>query len=117
MDSIDISVNYLLCSECNYEWRSKKAQRCPNCQCSMGVRCVLEAPQIEALMKAVNENSYGVNSEDEITFVISELSKSWAFVSMALIAQACWVYLRDQPSTLEIKKGLKYFKEVFLDSV
>ena len=117
MNSPKIVDTYSVCTKCDHEWRPKKTKRCPNCECSVSTRYVLEAPQTEALMRMVNENSYGTNSEDEITFVISEMSNSLSFVSVALIAQACWIYLNEQPSTPQMKTGMRYFKTVFTDFV
>jgi len=79
---------------------------------------MLESTQIDALMVAVNENKYGTNSEDKIMFILAELmNESWSEVPTAFLAQACWMYLRDQPSTPEIEEGMTFFEERFLESV
>jgi hypothetical protein len=118
MEKNDISAYFLDCADCDHTWRSYKPQRCPICARHMGATLMLEAGQIEFLMKAVETQFFGVNDETDLLFVLSEMmSDSWPDVPTDMLAQACWMHLRDQPSTEENTVAMKYFEERFADSI
>ena len=114
----DIQALYLLCPSCDHEWRAYDHERCTRCARSIGTTLVLNEAQIETLMNAVNNQEYGVNSEDDIMFVLSEMiSESWFNVPALLLAQACWIHLSSQRSTPFIQEGMAFFEERYQECV
>ena len=115
--SNDISAYFQHCPECDIQWRSPHLRPCEHCDAT-GVVLVLEEDQIEVLLEAVRTQCYGVNSEDDILFVLSEMMIDlWPDVPTALLAQACWMHLHTLEETDEIEIAKEYFEERFQDSL
>jgi hypothetical protein len=115
--SNDISAYFQHCPECDIQWRSHDLRSCENCDAT-GIVLALEENQIEVLMEAVNTQCYGVNSEDDILLVLSEMMiHQWPDVPTALLAQACWMHLQMLEETDEIEIAKEYFEERFQDSL
>ena len=108
--SNDISAYFQHCPECDIQWRSHHLRPCEHCDAT-GVVLVLEEDQIEVLLEAVRTQCYGVNSEDDILFVLSEMMIDlWPDVPTALLAQACWMHLSGDilsphPSLVDLHMG------------
>ena len=113
--SNDISLHFLYCPECDTQWRSHHLQTCEHCS-TMGLTLVLDDAQVEVLLKAVRTQFYGVNDETEILFVLAEM-RDWSDVPTALLAQACWMYLRTQARTKKIMIAMEYFENRFQESL
>ena len=118
-NSNDISAYFLQCADCDHEWRSHTPQRCPNCARHMGSTLMLDPFQIGVLMNAVETQCFGVNDETDLMFVLSEMmSDSWPDVPADMLAQACWIYLRDfAEETEKTETAMEYFEERFQDSL
>ena len=113
--SNDISLHFLHCPECDTQWRSHHLQTCEHCS-TMGLTLVLDDAQVEALLKAVRTQCYGVNDETDLLFVLSEM-RDWSDVPTALLAQACWMYLRTKARTKKIMIAMEYFEDRFQESL
>lgn len=117
-DSNDISAYFHHCPECDIQWRSHHQEACLTCTGTTGVVLILTASQLEVLMDNVNRKSFGVNSEDDILLVLTEMMlKTWPDVPMALIAQACWMHLRTLPSSEETDIGMEFFEMRFQENL
>ena len=117
-NSNDISAYFQHCPECDIQWRSHHKQPCRICTGTTGVVLILNDIQEDVLMEAVITKSFGVNSEDDILVVLSEMMiKKWPDVPTALLAQACWMHLRKSPSTEEIEVGMEFFEKRFQESL
>ena len=115
--SNDITAYFQHCPECDTQWRSHQLRPCSCCD-TMGIILHLEEDQIEVLMEVVRTQSYGVNDETDIMFVLSEMMLHlWPDVPAALLAQACWMYLGTQHYTEELETTMKFFEERFEDSL
>ena len=114
----DISAYILQCADCDHEWRSHTPQRCPNCARHMGAALTLQEDQIKALMEAVETQCVGVNDETDLMFVLSEMMRdSWPDVPADMLAQACWMHLRDLAEKTEgIDLAMQYFEARFMEA-
>jgi hypothetical protein len=115
----DISAYILQCADCDHEWRSQTPQRCPNCARHMGAALTLQEDQIKALMEAVETQCVGVNDETDLMFVLSEMmSDSWPDVPADMLAQACWMHLRnsDEETDEGIDLAMQYFEARFMEA-
>ena len=112
----DISAYILQCADCDHEWRSHTPQRCPNCARHMGSTLILDPFQIGVLMNAVETQCFGVNDETDLMFVLSEMME-WPDVPADMLAQACWIYLRDfAEETKKTEIAMEYFEERFVEA-
>ena len=117
----DISAYFLQCADCDHEWRSHTPQRCPKCARHMGSTLMLQEDQIKVLMEAVETQCFGVNDETDLMFVLSEMmSNSWPDVPVDMLAQACWIHLRDfaeeTEETEETETAMEYFEDRFVEA-
>ena len=70
-------------------------------------------------MNVVETQCFGGNEETDLMFVLSEMmSDSWPDVPADMLAQACWIYLRDfAEETEKTETAMEYFEERFQDSL
>lgn len=78
----------------------------------------LDAGQIEVLLNAVNTQFYGVNDETDLLTILANMMRMrWPDVPIALLAQACWMYLGTLEETDNIAIAKEYFEECFQNSL
>lgn len=82
----------------------------------MGATLMLQEDQIKVLMNAVETQCFGVNDETDLMFVLSEMME-WPDVPADMLAQACWMHLRDfAEETEETEIAMEYFEDRFVEA-
>lgn len=115
--SNDISAHFQHCPTCEIQWRSHDFHPCERCDAT-GIMVTLDAGQIEVLLNAVNTQFYGVNDETDLLTILANMMRMrWPDVPIALLAQACWMYLGTLEETDNTAIAKEYFEECFQNSL
>jgi hypothetical protein len=108
MNSTDISIPILQCSDCDRYWRAAKPARCIHCAREYGLPYFLDPLRRLALFEAVQTISLntvmpfpGAHTEEDkenaFQFALAlEENCSWYFHEDPVCVQACWLALQER---------------------
>jgi hypothetical protein len=118
--STNIAARFVICMKCDKVWRTTDETCCLCCVDSNCISFQLDPLRATYLMDAMKEfeNEENEDEDDVMRLAIAmEDHCSWYNEGDPWCSQTCWMYLRNCPPVLHIKRAMEIFEASFQERV